>query len=59
MERGSAPQVETTIGETTNRLPEASESAGLEFARYFTHAGTDPFDEVEWDTRSAVIGNEK
>jgi ribonucleoside-diphosphate reductase alpha chain len=34
-------------------------SPGLEFPRYFTLSGTDPFDEVEWETRSAVIGNEK
>jgi ribonucleoside-diphosphate reductase alpha chain len=32
---------------------------GLEFVRYFSQEGTDPFDEVEWDVRSAVIGNEK
>ena len=34
-------------------------SPGLEFPRYFTLAGVDPFDEVEWEIRSAVIGNEK
>jgi ribonucleoside-diphosphate reductase alpha chain len=32
---------------------------GLEFPRYFTLPGMDPFDEVEWEIRSAVIGNEK
>src|ERR1044071_3978778 len=32
---------------------------GLEFPRYFTLPGVDPFDEVEWETRSAIIGNEK
>src|SRR4029078_13199789 len=32
---------------------------GLEFSRYFTLPGVDPFDEVEWEVRSAVIGNEK
>ncbi|MGH9161619.1 MAG: vitamin B12-dependent ribonucleotide reductase, partial [Vicinamibacteraceae bacterium] len=32
---------------------------GLEFPRYFTRPGVDPFDEVEWELRSAVIGNEK
>ena len=32
---------------------------GLEFSRYFTLPGVDPFDEVEWEMRSAVIGNEK
>jgi ribonucleoside-diphosphate reductase alpha chain len=36
-----------------------SKSLGLEFPRYFTLAGVDPFDEVEWENRSAVIGNEK
>ena len=35
------------------------ESPGLEFSRYFTLPGVDPFDEVEWEIRSAVIGNEK
>jgi ribonucleoside-diphosphate reductase alpha chain len=32
---------------------------GLEFPRYFTLPGVDPFDQVEWEIRSAVIGNEK
>jgi ribonucleoside-diphosphate reductase alpha chain len=32
---------------------------GLEFPRYFTLPGVDPFDDVEWEIRSAVIGNEK
>ena len=32
---------------------------GLEFPRYFTLPGVDPFDEVEWEIRAAVIGNEK
>ena len=32
---------------------------GLEFPRYFTLPGVDPFDEVEWEFRDAIIGNEK
>jgi ribonucleoside-diphosphate reductase alpha chain len=32
---------------------------GLSFARFFTAPGIDPFDEVEWETRSAVICNER
>ncbi len=32
---------------------------GLEFLRYFSRDGVDPFDEVEWELRSAVIANEK
>src|SRR6201988_4202849 len=36
-----------------------AESPGLEFPRYFTLPDVDPFDEVEWEIRAAVIGNEK
>lgn len=32
---------------------------GLQFAPYFANPGVHPFDEVEWDLRNAVIGNEK
>ena len=32
---------------------------GLTFPRFFTEAGVDPFDEVEWEIRSALIGNER
>ena len=28
---------------------------GLEFGRYYTREGVDPFDEVEWELRSAGI----
>jgi ribonucleoside-diphosphate reductase alpha chain len=33
--------------------------AGLEFDRYFTKEGGDPFDEIDWELRSAVIANER
>ncbi|HEV8701137.1 MAG TPA: vitamin B12-dependent ribonucleotide reductase, partial [Candidatus Polarisedimenticolia bacterium] len=32
---------------------------GLTLERYFTRPGVDPFDEVEWEIRPAVIGSEK
>jgi ribonucleoside-diphosphate reductase alpha chain len=32
---------------------------GLTIERYFTRPGVDPFDEVEWEIRAAVIGSEK
>jgi ribonucleoside-diphosphate reductase alpha chain len=38
---------------------EPSTAIGLEFPRYFTRPGVDPFDEVDWELRSAIIGNEK
>jgi ribonucleoside-diphosphate reductase alpha chain len=38
---------------------ESGRVPGLEYARFFSREGVDPFDEIEWDTRSAVIGSEK
>ena len=43
----------------TERARPKSVAAGLSFPRFFTEAGIDPFDEVEWELRSAVIGNER
>jgi len=52
----------STFGEKTDAgraAARASVAPGLEFPRFFTVAGTDPFDQVEWELRDAVIGNEK
>ncbi len=41
--------------------PEATQS-GVEFAKYFTarlEAGKSPYDDVQWETRNATIGNDK
>ena len=35
--------------------PKAEVSAGLEVGRYFTRKGKHPFDQVEWETRTAEI----
>jgi ribonucleoside-diphosphate reductase alpha chain len=61
MQRGAAPQVESTSTEALARASAQVPAAvpGLEYERFFTREGIDPFDEVEWDIRSAVIGNEK
>jgi len=61
MQRGAAPQVESTSTEAVARpsTPVSSIAPGLEYERFFTREGIDPFDEIEWDIRSAVIGNEK
>ena len=46
---------------SSDRTPRGAgrSSCGLEFERYFTAPGVDPFDAVEWEPRDAVIGNEK
>ena len=61
MERGPA---QTQGAAVEGRVKKSAESRsasvqGLEFPRYFTLPGVDPFDEIEWEIRSAVIGNEK
>ena len=54
----ASPVPESSRGRKTVEPSDAT-APGLEFPRYFTLPGVDPFDEVEWETRSAVIGNEK
>jgi ribonucleoside-diphosphate reductase alpha chain len=60
MEKGAA-QPESTATQTSKARATAQVPSvpGLEYERFFTREGIDPFDEVEWDIRSAVIGNEK
>src|SRR5262245_58188840 len=49
-----------SVGATTGAARAAAGVApGLDFPRYFTTAGVEPFDEVEWELRDAVIGNER
>ncbi len=73
MQDGAAPKMsaaaagQQAVSSTTHvdpvDAPRASRktqaSPGLEFPRFFTTAGQDPFDQVEWELRDAVIGNEK
>jgi ribonucleoside-diphosphate reductase alpha chain len=55
--QATRPQDTPTVEDrqTTAKPP----SAGLEFPRFFTLPGVDPFDEITWELRSAVIGNER
>ena len=63
MQRGTAAAQaaqQTEIGRSERVVPApAGAASGLEYARVFSREGVDPFDEIEWDLRSAVIGNEK
>ena len=51
---GNSPITDTTP-ETTG----AATHKGLPFERYFTDGKISPFDAVEWEKRTALIGNEK
>ena len=44
---------------TRERSVIAGTETGLRFKRYFTTDGTHPFDEIDWETRDAVIPNFK
>ena len=50
-----------SYGEASEATRQAARAGvtGLEFPRFFTEAGQDPFDQVEWELRDAVIGSEK
>jgi ribonucleoside-diphosphate reductase alpha chain len=45
--------------ETASATKSAGTKSGLRFERYFTDGRTAPFDNVEWEKRTALIGNEK
>jgi ribonucleoside-diphosphate reductase alpha chain len=62
MHRGAAQQdTASAQGAARPSSLERPEPAvpGLEFERFFSREGIDPFDEIEWELRSAVIGNER
>jgi ribonucleoside-diphosphate reductase alpha chain len=43
----------------TTKRPRRARAAGLSLSRKFSRPGVHPFDEVEWDLRSATITNER
>jgi ribonucleoside-diphosphate reductase alpha chain len=53
------PVLEGKAVETVKKTMSAEGSSGLVFERYFTDGKNSPFDVVEWETRTAHIGNEK
>ncbi|MYN67716.1 MAG: vitamin B12-dependent ribonucleotide reductase, partial [Acidobacteria bacterium] len=56
----SAGAAQDYVTRTTTAMdPETPTGTGLEFPRVFSRAGMDPFEEIEWETRSAVIANER
>ncbi len=57
--QGTQQQIGSTEQSTGRTFGPSSDVTGLEFERYFTKDGVDPFDEVEWELRSAIIANER
>jgi ribonucleoside-diphosphate reductase alpha chain len=54
-----APGFDPSLDPDRPRAKKAAPPPGLAFPRFFTSAGVDPFDEVEWEIRAAVITNER
>src|SRR3979411_1473560 len=54
-----APANGTNGHKTTPASSPRRNRSGLTWKRYFTKPGVGAFDEVEWETRSASITNEK
>jgi ribonucleoside-diphosphate reductase alpha chain len=53
------PQTSPTARPEPQDASETSRGRGLKFERWFTSPAAHPFDEVEWERRSAVITNDK
>ncbi|MCX6142974.1 MAG: vitamin B12-dependent ribonucleotide reductase [Ignavibacteriales bacterium] len=49
----------TTTPVEAARAEKSTDSHGLRFQRHFTKEGAHPFDQVEWELRTALISNEK
>ena len=58
MPRGAIPETEAVEPEVNLSTPVAAQP-GLDFLRFFSREGSDPFDEIEWESRVALIGSEQ
>ena len=59
MERSDSPAGAALRAGVSDTAVPPARVPGLEYDRFFSKEGVDPFDEIEWDLRSAVIGSEK
>ncbi len=58
--KAGAPTAETTPVPSTTPVNAATRKApGLSFRRFFTKAGVSPYDEIEWEKRTALITDAK
>ena len=58
--KAGAPTAETTPVPSTTPVNTATRKAsGLSFRRFFTKAGVSPYDEIEWEKRTALITDAK
>ena len=58
VESSGTPHLPSVSVDTEKARAKKTSPSGLTFPRFFTEAGIDPFDEIEWEFRAAVIGSE-
>ncbi len=59
---GKIIQPAVIVGELNAQLPSPITRTGIQFPRHFTarqESGKTPYDDVQWETRNATIGNDK
>jgi ribonucleoside-diphosphate reductase alpha chain len=59
VEPGGHAPTGTGLDQSRSKTKTAPSAPGLTFPRFFTEAGVDPFDEVQWELRAALISNER
>src|SRR5579862_729881 len=52
-------ELKTVNTQSTRTAQPSKKAPGLKFSRYFTRAGVSPYDEVEWELRTASITDAK
>ncbi len=58
--KAGAPTAETTVVPNATPVTTATKKApGLSFRRFFTKTGVSPYDEIEWEKRTALITDAK
>ena len=56
--KAGAPITETTAAPVSTATP-SKKAPGLSFRRFFTKTGVSPYDEIEWEKRTALITDAK
>src|SRR5947209_3367866 len=59
VDTGAGAPPPEAVEHSRTKAKAAPQVSGLTFPRFFTEPGVDPFDEIEWELRAAVIGNER
>jgi ribonucleoside-diphosphate reductase alpha chain len=57
--KAGAPVTSETIAAPVNTVTPSKKAPGLSFRRFFTKLGVSPYDEIEWEKRTALITDAK